>query len=151
MLYPRLNDLNMVQEPSSCLFCHLLSPFCSTRPSSFSWKHWTRSTGYLCQLPLPLFLCASSWHLDPVLLMLVTSCSKGPRTDQEKGVWYKISPTSLCSELAGWPWPWAGCINGCTAVRFSCSPDCMTLTDLLNAKLPKVVCLSVCSCIINAV
>ena len=56
MLYPRLKDLHRVQEPSNFPFLSFsLCPAYSALLSSFPWKHWTRSAGYIRQLTLPLF------------------------------------------------------------------------------------------------
>lgn len=131
MLYPRLNDLNMVQEPSRFLSFALCPP------------PFLGSTG-----PGQLVTCASCHCLRPCVLLARSPCpadsgSEEPRTHQEMGCDTR-SPPLLCALS----WPAAemdvlqrGCLAGQTT----------TQTGSLNPKLPKVMCLPVCSCIIKAV
>lgn len=94
MLCPRLNDLNIVQEPSSFPPCFLsLSPASSALLSPFPREHWARPARCMCQFTVPL-----AFPVCAVLFTLAISCSKGPRTHEEVGVRCEISPAQFCTE-----------------------------------------------------
>lgn len=97
MLYPRLNELIIVQEPSSFPFVSYSLSFLlySALPLSLETLNW------ISQLHMPtytvsVYSCMLGYgNCRPVLLRWLR-----PRTQQENSVWYEeISPKPFCSKL----------------------------------------------------